>query len=430
MALCKANVYLYMVFLRNAFFYSLIAALVWACNAPQQISRQNTAFTYYKDASRLSPEFKVYHRYADSSEVYFTIPQSKLLYIKKGISFESKVKITYYLFDNFDTKIPTDSGTVHYAFIQKADTNTAVNGNFRIKAVKGKQYVAQFIFYDENRKIYNNSIVEVDKEHAFSAQYYLLKSYSDSSIIYKPYLAKDQAFSIFIPDLTISRLYIKYYKEEILPARPPFSNDSPQTVKPDTVLTVEAELGQSAPVQWLSEGLYIITTDTASTYGLPILRTYATYPEITQPEHVLKPLRYLTSKEEYDRLVKNDNTKKAVDDYWLRAASTPAHAREVLKAFYTGVSYANKFFTTTREGWKTDRGMVYCIFGQPYSVYRSGNTETWIYGTSNTPFTPVFIFEKHTDGLAGDDYFLRRSDLLKPYWYEMVENWRNGRLPY
>jgi GWxTD domain-containing protein len=183
-------------------------------------------------------------------------------------------------------------------------------------------------------------------------------------------------------------------------------------------------------VQWISEGLYVITTDTASTYGLPVLRTYATYPEITQPEHVLKPLRYLTSKEEYDRLVKNENTKKAVDDYWLRAASTPAHAREVLKAFYTGVSYANKFFTTTREGWKTDRGMVYCIFGQPYSVYRSGNSETWMYGTSNTPFTPVFTFEKHTDGLAGEDYFLRRSDLLKPYWYEMVENWRNGRLPY
>lgn len=421
-----------MFFVRTSLLLGILAALLtMACNAPQQIARQNTAFTYYKSTGRINPQYKIYHSGADSSTLYFSIKQSNLLYTRSNTTFAAKVKIQYLLFDNFDSKTPVDTASKYFSFIEQTDTNTLVSGNFKFKAATGRQYVLQIICYDVNRKVYNQSIIEIDKQNPFTSQFFLLKSYPDSSVLFSTYPSKNQAFTITVPDTAITRLTVKYYPGEIPPAPAPFSDEPEIRIpKPDTLFTIPVSQGQSDAVQWISQGLYVVCADTASGFGLPILRPYEDYPLLTQAENVLKPLRYLTAKDEYERLVKAENTKKAVDDFWLRSSGTATHARDVLKNYYTGVSLANRFFTTTREGWKTDRGMVYSIFGQPFSVYRSGNTETWMYGSSNTPFTPVFTFEKRNDGIAGYDYFLRRSDLLKPAWYEMVENWRNGRLVY
>ena len=414
------------------FRYAVLLYVIFmaACAAPQQLSRQNTAFTYFKSPAQLNPVYKVYHSADSVSTVYFAIKQSKLLYTKSGNKFEGKVKIRCFLFDDFDSKVPADTATFYYTFNELADTNNWVGNSFPIKAKKGKQYVAQFIFYDVNRKVYNNTLLPIDKQNVFSADYFLLRSFPDSAIIFEPYLAKNQIFTIHIANTAIQKLNLKYFAAEILPARPPFGGDAQQNLKADTVLTIEMACGQSGPQQLVSQGLYILCVDTISTFGLPITRTYDTYPQLTTAADVLKPLRYLTAKDEYAKLEKAENVKKEVDDFWLRAAGTATSARNVLKNYYTGVSFANRFFTTTREGWKTDRGMVYCIFGQPFSVYRSGNTETWLYGNGNTPFTPTFVFVKQPDGLTGYDYYLRRSDVFKPIWYDALENWRNGRLQY
>lgn len=408
----------------------LCVLLIVACNAPQQLSRQNTAFTYFKSPGQLNPVYKVHHTGDSTSTVYFAIKQSKLLYTKNGSSFEGKVKIKCFLFDNFDAKEPADTISYYYTFKELSDTNNWVGNSFTIKAKKGKQYVAQFIFYDVNRKVYNNTLLPIDKQNAFSADYFLLRSFPDSSIIFDNYLTKDKVFTVHVSDAAIAKLNLKYYSTEIQPAQPPFGSEVVQTLRPDTVLTIEMAGGQSGPQQLVSQGLYILCADTATGFGMPIIRTYAAYPQLTTATEVVKPLRYLTAKDEYEKLEKAENVKKAVDDFWLRASGTATHARDVLKNYYTGVSFANRFFTTTREGWKTDRGMVYTIFGQPFSVYRSGNTETWLYGNGNSFYTPTFVFVKQPDGLAGYDYFLRRSDVFKPFWYDVLENWRNGRLLY
>jgi hypothetical protein len=74
--------------------------------------------------------------------------------------------------------------------------------------------------------------------------------------------------------------------------------------------------------------------------------------------------------------------------------------------YYTRVNYANVHFRGMREGWRTDMGMVYIIFGPPSDINRNpfnrstgtlfaGRTikasETWSYYNINRQF--IFIDE-------------------------------------
>ena len=82
--------------------------------------------------------------------------------------------------------------------------------------------------------------------------------------------------------------------------------------------------------------------------------------------------------------------------YWQRRSPNPASNRnEIMDEYYSRVGYANKNFTTYQEGWRTDRGMIYIIFGPPSNVERhpfESDTrpyEVWTYYEGNRQF--VFI---------------------------------------
>ncbi len=412
-------------------FWAFLGLFFAACMPQNRLSRQNINSIYSKSSTQLKPNYRVYHFSVDSSQVFFSIKPTKLLYANGDAGFKARVKIKYKLFNNVDDLLPTDTASFNYTFAELADTNKYITGSFKMKTSKGKLYVAEIIFSDINRKQHNTSLVEVDKISAETGQNYLLLSYPDSTPIYTSYLEKDKVFTIMCNDKYYTTLYVKYYFKEIPPPPPPFADKQGLTIPiPDTVFTLPLINGQTVPQQFSTAGLYVVCSDTADKEGLAILRPDGSFPEFTRPIDILRPLRYLLPQRDYDRMLAAPDIKKEVDEFWLRAADSQSRAREVLKNYYTGARLANSFFTTTREGWKTDRGMVYIIFGQPLSSYSTGNTETWVYSNGTGAYAPTFIFERKADGIAGYDYFLRRSESFKPSWYEMVENWRNGRLLY
>jgi hypothetical protein len=80
------------------------------------------------------------------------------------------------------------------------------------------------------------------------------------------------------------------------------------------------------------------------------------------------------------------------------------------------------------EGWKTDRGMIYLIFGAPQDVYKTAVSETWIYGIQGTPNSVTFNFKKMDNKFSENDFFLTRSAYYKDPWYIAVGAWRDGRI--
>jgi GWxTD domain-containing protein len=93
--------------------------------------------------------------------------------------------------------------------------------------------------------------------------------------------------------------------------------------------------------------------------------------------------------------------------YWKKRDPSPGTDRnELMEEYYARVEYANKHFGHYTEGWKTDMGMVYIIFGAPGNIERhpfeidTKPYEVWTYYEQNRQF--VFI-----DATGFGDYRLQ-----------------------
>lgn len=103
----------------------------------------------------------------------------------------------------------------------------------------------------------------------------------------------------------------------------------------------------------------------------------------------IRQLRYVASSSELDQIEAGESPeerRRRFLDFWRTIDPTPNTARnEAYEEYYRRVDYANKTFRSYTEGWQTDMGMVYIIFGPPNNVerqsYRSDGkiVEVWYY---------------------------------------------------
>lgn len=107
-------------------------------------------------------------------------------------------------------------------------------------------------------------------------------------------------------------------------------------------------------------------------------------------------LRYISKDDEWSRLkdAKTPDEKQArFLEFWKKRDPNPSTPRnERMEEFYQRVEYANKHFSHYTEGWRTDMGMIYLIFGAPNNVERhpfdidSKPYEVWFYYDLNYSF--------------------------------------------
>jgi GWxTD domain-containing protein len=63
-----------------------------------------------------------------------------------------------------------------------------------------------------------------------------------------------------------------------------------------------------------------------------------------------------------------DSLRAAVHRFW-QVHMDSATARKVAAKYYRRVRQANRLFSNYKEGWKTDRGHLYILYGKPYNVH-------------------------------------------------------------
>lgn len=156
------------------------------------------------------------------------------------------------------------------------------------------------------------------------------------------------------------------------------------------------------------------------------------FPNIESPEELARPLYYLMTKKNYKKMmaIKNpDSLKKAVDTFWLKHLKSVQKAKSVLKLYYERVEEANKQFSNFKEGWKTDEGMIFILFGPPYYVYSSLNQMQWTYGYDRSDPERNFYFTEHkipSKFYPFQNYVLIRSNNYFTIHYQQIQNWLNG----
>lgn len=218
---------------------------------------------------------------------------------------------------------------------------------------------------------------------------------------------------------------VTYYNDDFPAASPAFSETMARvspTIKADSLFTILAGESISFPRQ----GLYLIQKDTAASLGFSI-RAEDDYPKYSTLQSLYAPLIYVTTKPEYERLktAATNKDKKSFDKVILNITRDTERAKNFMRSYFRRVETANRYFTSYKEGWKTDRGMVYIIFGQPDEVYRFEDREVWKYNNDQHKLT--FNFVRSGTLFDPDNYVLIRDKKHQRIWYETVDLWRNAR---
>jgi GWxTD domain-containing protein len=103
--------------------------------------------------------------------------------------------------------------------------------------------------------------------------------------------------------------------------------------------------------------------------------------------------------------------------FWIEVAGNERRGFQLLENYYDLVKDANLFFTSYKEGWKTDRGMIYMIFGAPTEVFKKSEIETWIYGDPQKRTRLHFDFIQNKNPFTTNDFELvRQPDYKNPYF--------------
>lgn len=216
---------------------------------------------------------------------------------------------------------------------------------------------------------------------------------------------------------------VSYYDDKFPAAVPGFSEGMAKVARGmavDSTFTVAT----NQPLVFSKPGLYLVQKDTNAAEGFAF-RVEEDYPRLAKIESLADPLIYVCTKQEFDRVKAAKGDKKAFDRVILSVTGDTERARNFMRSYFRRVELANQFFTSYKEGWKTDRGMIYIIFGLPDQVYKFSDREVWTY--KNSTFKITFEFIKSGTLFDPENFVLIREKRFQDTWYEVIDLWRNAR---
>ncbi len=158
------------------------------------------------------------------------------------------------------------------------------------------------------------------------------------------------------------------------------------------------------------------------------------YPSVKNIREMARPLVYLMSEGEYENLmsISNDDTlKNEIDKFWLKNVGNKSITRHVIRLFYERVEEANKQFSNFKEGWKTDAGMLYILFGPPWYVQRSLDKMQWSYSYNRGDPEYNYNFQRTvmpSEFYPFNNYILDRSQHYFTVQYQQKQRWLNGHI--
>ena len=245
---------------------------------------------------------------------------------------------------------------------------------------------------------------------------------TSDKVLTRNYVNSGESLKIVNPGST-EGLVVSYYADEFPAAAPAFSEALARvssTITTDSTMRINS--GQT--VRFGQNGLYLVQRDTGSVQGTAF-RVYDDYPKYSKLENLVGPLTYVCTRQELDRLKDARGEKRQFDRIILNMTGDSDRARIFMRNYFRRVEEANEFFASYKEGWKTDRGMVYIVFGAPDEVFKFEDREVWNYDNGN--FKINFSFVRSPTLFDPNNFVLVRQKKYMLTWYEVIDLWRNSR---
>lgn len=380
----------------------------------------------------INPNYKVFHKNDTLTQIHFRLNSDNLLYTKQrnDTAFSANILIHYELVNNA-TKTLTDSASLNFANYRQSKKQQYLDGLIPLKTTLGNTYDLVITVNDINRDHYIKRKMTVNRMDIYNDQNYLMLD-SNQTVVFKNHFnSNDKVYIQKNESNPAKSITLKYYSTNLPIAKPPFSEDATQETvafKPQLISQLEFDTTNQLSYIIKDKGLYHFQTSENIKTGPTLFNFQEHFPRVKNPENMIGPMRYISTKKEYATLTESENKKLAVDNHWLELAGSSDRARTLIREFYTRVESANNYFTSYIEGWKTDRGIIYIIYGAPNVVYKNRDYENWIYGEENNMMSISFTFHKVNNPASNNDFSLSRSSMYKNSWFRAVDSWRNGRI--
>ena len=396
---------------------SVIILFFYGCYTTAKLSSDNLACLYSIDDT-IKLETIIYN-YSDSvSKLYLKIIYDKP--VIKNVQ-KDKFRINYKLYKSYKTTEIIDSATFYDSFpLQKSKIIET-----DIKAKYPGNYLLEVNVTNMDTKNSVKTFTNIFKSSEIGYQSFLIKT-EDDLPLFTNYTKENQKFRIFCKDSISAELTVNYYYRNFPIALPPFSVSDKTSFDyiADSTFKTKLTNGKTDLITLQHEGFYFFQLDDKTREGVALFRFYKNFPQIESYVQMLLPLRYLTTKKEFNELLLQKNKKIAVENFWIEIAGNQSRAKSLIRKYYNRVKEANRLFTSYLEGWKTDRGIIYIIFGPPNIVYRMSDYERWIYGEAGNKLSIKFDFVKVNNPFTDNDYSLVKSPDYKEKWYHAVNYWR------
>lgn len=394
-------------------------------------SSNATNYLYDDRIKEINPSYFLYHKNDTLSELYFQIKSNELLYVRENVSqpFEATVKFVYSIYNTHKQKILIDSATNLLVDTKTSANVKRITGKIPLKLKQGTMSVVKIEAYDINKRVKSVDVIDVNKVTTDTRQYFLLTT-QNNEVCFDNYFTHNENLTLKSDFNQLAKIKVNYTQAHFDMAKPPFASNDENIENyntPDSVINLSLINGKEY-FSLFDKGIYSFVMNNKRIFTLNYLDE--NFPEIINHEGMVKPLRYICTNKEYATLLEATDKKKAVEDFWIKMAGSKDRGRVLIREYYTRLSLANKYFSSYKEGWKTDRGMLSIVMGPPNTINSGNTSETWIYGTShNMMMSLSFTFHKPQNTSYTNDFELDRYRLYKDYWYRAVESWRQGR-PY
>jgi GWxTD domain-containing protein len=326
---------------------------------------------------------------------------------------------------------------LHNLDITKDKTKLEYLYKIPMKVEKGNEYIADVKIMDNIRQTMVQAFVPFSTVSDFSRYNFYARGHLQKNELLKPLVRKNEFFNLVYGRQKPDSLFISVYQPYSEFPYPPSMvlPEKPGATKPDTIVALP--YSEDLPLMFPKKGIYFCSIGRNINEGYTFLNFGAEFPGMSSPEQMIEPLCYLASQEEMTDLRANPKPKMALDGFWLSCGKNVEKARELIRIYYTRVLYANYYFTSYKEGWRTDRGMVYMIYGPPDRIYKTSEGETWGYrkqvvkttwGTSYSVKEEFldFTFKIRENIFSDNEFSISRSETSVSYWDQAVAAWRKG----
>ena len=160
------------------------------------------------------------------------------------------------------------------------------------------------------------------------------------------------------------------------------------------------------------------------------------FPHLTEVDDLIQALAYLATDRELAFIQEGPTVaerRRRFDAFWGSLFNDRNAAADVIRLYYERVEQANLLFTTFKEGWKTDQGMVYVLLGPPELVEATPHEETWHYAFGQRTARSTFVFERASASEtvprpAFESWVLVRTGGYEETWRRAIRRWRAGQV--